>query len=178
MTFPQKNIFSYVLIVQKKKSTPTKLGCTLWERTSRTRSLVEAEERITNNKLCKTSIEELPICSHIYSGGMFLKGLFPGTRKGKKRGKTRWRNETTTSPSPPTGAEREPTLRNFTSFTPTPQAIRPSPPRKKRRKKNGPVFEDACRGGLCSGHRITVGVTGLDTSVRCYALTHILTGPF
>lgn len=32
--------------------------------------------------------------------------------------------------------------------------------------------------GLCSGHRITVGVTGLDTSVRCYSLTHILTGPF
>lgn len=57
---------------------------------------------------------------------------------------------------------------------PYPQAIRPSPPRQKKR----PVFEDACRGGLCSGHRITVGVTGLDTSVRCYALTHILTGPF
>lgn len=124
------------LRLKKKNSTPTKLGCTLWERTSQTRSLVEAEEQITNNKLCKTSIEKLPICSHIYSGGMFLKGLFPGTRKKKKKGgKTHWRNETTTSPSPPTGAEREPTLRNFTSFTPTPQAIRPSPPRKKKKKK-------------------------------------------
>lgn len=64
----------------------------------------------------------------------------------------------------------------FTSFTPAPQAIRPSPRAKKKKKM--PVFEDAWREGLCSGHRITGGVTGLDTSVRCYSLTHILTGPF
>lgn len=67
--------------------------------------------------------------------------------------------------SPPSGIHK---------LYPYPQAIRPSP----RAQKKGRVFEDASRGGLCRGHRITAEVTGLDTSVRCYALAHILTGPF
>lgn len=57
----------------------------------------------------------------------------------------------------------------FTSLPLPP--IHPSP-------RTRPVFEDACRGGLCSGHKITVWVRGLDTSVRCYPLTHIPTEPF
>lgn len=40
-------------------------------------------------------------------------------------------------------------------------------------RTKGPVFEDACGGGFRSHHRITVGVRGLDASVRCYPLTHI-----
>lgn len=71
--------------------------------------------------------------------------------------------------SPPSGISRA---------LPLPPKPSVPAPHAKKKKKNGPVFEDACRGGLCSGHRITVGVTGLDTSVRCYALTHILTRPF
>lgn len=77
------------------------------------------------------------------------------------------RNETTTSLSPPTKAG-EPTLRNS-------QAL-PLPPTQPLRTR--PVFEDACSGGLLSSHRITVWVTGLDTTVRCYPLIHILTEPF
>lgn len=93
----------------------------------------------------------------------------PGVIRGyEESGKTRWSNETTTSPSPPTRA-KEPTLRNSWALSLPPTRL-PQPPAQR------PVFEDACRGGLRSGHRITVWVTGLDTSVRCYPLTHILTG--
>lgn len=91
-------------------------------------------------------------------------------REYEERRKTRWRNETTTSLSPPTDAQ-EPTLRNSQALPLPP--IRPTQPPRTR-----PVFEDACSGGLLSSHRITVWVTGLDTTVRCYPLIHILAGPF
>lgn len=113
----------------------------------------------------------LPILSHVYSGGMFLRG----TRKKRKNTFEEWNNNKPVSP--PTDAE-EPTLRNSQAFScPYPQPT-PSIPAPAPRSCKGPVFEDACGRGLHSGHRITVWVTGLDTSVRCYPLTHILTGPF
>lgn len=82
---------------------------------------------ITTSRKNSTFIEKLPVLSHIYPGGTVSQGVIPGY---EERGKTRWRNETTTSPSPPTGAERAHPP-EFTSFYPCPQSIHPSPRAKK-----------------------------------------------
>lgn len=89
----------------------------------------------------------------------------------EEREKQVGRKETKTSPYPHPPSAKEPTLRN-SQDSPLPPAqpnpIRNPPTPQPPPLRKGPVFEDACGGGLCSHHRITVGVTGLDTSVRCY----------
>lgn len=132
--------------------------------------LLQSTEQVDNNKAWKLvrSLTHFTILSGIYTWVVrFTRGY---SRVWGKRKNTleEWNNNKPIS----THQSWEPTLRNSQAFYPYPQSI-PAPAQKKR-----PVFEDACRGGLCSGHRITVWVTGLDTSVRCYPITHILTGPF
>ena len=119
----------------------------------------ETTHKINNNRPGEHAPfpETLPILSHISPGGTFVKGVYSrGTRR--RGGKTRWRNETTTSPiSTHRRCRAHPP--EFTRFLPpTPNPIHPSPPRQ------GPVFEDACRGGGgglrgvqrndCVGHRV------------------------
>lgn len=98
--------------------------------------LVKATQQINNNKPGKkkknsTFIEKLPILlSHIYSGGTFLEGLFPGMRKEEKHVGGMKQQQAHLHPpglkSPPSGIHK---------LYPYPQAIRPSPPRKKKKKK-------------------------------------------